>query len=157
MPKARYTRDARIRASKLRHAKPPSSLQALQDAVVTTPRRVSDADAHVAKRLQALGVFPEDIARVMGTSDQAMARALRREEASQVLFDNAVRLAQDWLRAATVAADEGNHVPAMDALRAIQAVEKPEERAGRGGGITVNVGVALPGTPGAPLLPTVGA
>ena len=147
MPKARYRGDTRGAKTGGRRAISPS----LAAALLTTPERLSDTAAGIAKGMASLGVHPEDIARVMGTSDMAIRRALQREEAAQTLYDGATALAKNWLRAATVAADEGKHQPAMEALQAIEAVARPEAAGGRGGGITVNVGVALPGTPGAPL------
>lgn len=150
MPKARYSRGARQARDARTHALSPSPA-ALAAALVTTPGRLSDADAAKAKMLAEVGVFPEDIGRLVGASETAVRRALQRQEAAQTLYDGAVGLAKDWLRAATVAADEGKHEPAMAALQAIEAVAAPEAKAGRAGSVTVNVGVALPGTPGAPL------
>jgi len=151
MPKARYNRDARVKARAVRHALSSPSAALFADALVTTPGRIAGAEVIVANRLVDLGVTPEDVARVMGSTEIAVKRALARRDAAQTLYDGATDLAKHWLRAAAVAADEGKHQPAMEALQAIEAVARPEAAGGRGGGITVNVGVALPGTPGAPL------
>lgn len=156
MPESpRPQRASRERQKARRHAikGTPSAPSALAHALVASrPGGLSDLDAAVSKRLVELGVSVEDIACLLGHGDMAIRNALKRAEAAEVLYQNAQQLAQDWVRASQVAADEGRHEPAMAALQAIQAVERPEAGSGRAGAITVNVGVALPGTPGSPLL-----
>ena len=120
----------------------------LAAAVEDKPYQMTDDEVAVARFLVAQGHNQREVARLLGRGRMAVHRAIRREDARTVLSRHQRRLALDWVRAARIAAREGNHEPAQAALEAIGAVDVPQGAAG--GGIQVNVGVALPGTPGAP-------
>lgn len=107
---------------------------------------MSEVEILAAKLLHKLGIPQAAIARAMERNPMAISRAVRRETAREILVRNQVRLARSWVRSARIAARRGRHEPAQAALEAIGAVDRPG--AGTGRGVTVNVGVALPGLPG---------
>ena len=111
--------------------------------------QMSDDEVAVAKFLNAKGYKVAEIARLMDRGRYSVSRAVRRESARECLSRQQRRLAQDWVKASSVAAKKGLHEPAQAALEAIGAVDVPAAAGGAHGAIQVNVGVALPGA-GAP-------
>jgi hypothetical protein len=68
-----------------------------------------------------------------------------RELAKSILAQNAVGFAEDWLHASKVAAEKGNHTPALDALERLGAVASPKTDRATGPQFSVKIGIALPG------------
>lgn len=129
--------------------KGPGLSPELEQALETTRSyQMGDDEVAVAKFLHSKGYGVREIARLMDRGRMSVSRAVRREDARQCLSRHQRRLAEDWVRASRVASKKGLHEPAQAALEAIGAVDRPAA-GGKGGGVQVNVGVALPGA-GAP-------
>jgi hypothetical protein len=97
---------------------------------------------------EQLGRNVKTITRLMSSDEMKEAREL----AKSVLTEHSVQLARDWIKASNISAEAGKHEPARDALQALGVVEKPSANKKEAGkGLTVRIGVALPGlglTPG---------
>jgi hypothetical protein len=111
----------------------------------------------LAVTLRQQGLTHRQIGERLGRARETVCKALREAtDASQVLQDKALakavleaamqQFARDWVQASSVAAGRGNHTPALDALERLGVV-KPPVKETAGSGVTVLVGVALPGTP----------
>src|SRR5207237_5540232 len=112
----------------------------------TTP-----AERTAIQALAISGMSAAAIARHQGRSRKTITRGLTGEEfynapemARSALALNAENFAQDWVTASRVAARNGRHDAARDALLGIKAIEPPTARAQQGG-FTVQIGVLLPG------------
>jgi hypothetical protein len=109
-------------------------------------KRASAERAIASQTLVAVGLSVGDAAHALNVPVSAVKTDLARKTAKDVLRASEEALAENWLESARIAASRGRHEPAQAALVAIGAVES--EQKGGGTSLVVNVGVALPGTPG---------
>ena len=68
-------------------------------------------------------------------------------EALAFLQGAALDFASDWVKASEIAAQRGDHRPAMQALEATKVIERPQATAPV---VSVQIGFALPGVPAQP-------
>ena len=112
---------------------------------------VKPGEAAAMIGLSLSGMTGTEVAQRLGRSKQAVSRVLNSEEAKQartlaksLLTASASEFAENWIRAARKAADNGKHEASKEALVAIGAIEdKP--RAEKQTGFVVKIGIALPG------------
>lgn len=95
------------------------------------------------------GKCAAEIARALDRDDATVRDAMRRGQ--DALGALGSRWVGYWDRAAEVAAEDGNHKPAMEALLHGRQVDQLEQQASAG--ISVQVGIALPGMPSNQLSP----
>lgn len=85
------------------------------------PRTLPMASAIAAIELSTQGYSPERIARMLDAKPEAVKEALTHSRKLMEMF--APEFAQHWLRASQVAAEDGDHKPAMAALQSIEVVK----------------------------------
>jgi hypothetical protein len=117
--------------------------------------QIGPAEASAITALAVSGMPGTEIARRLGRSKQTVSRVLNSEEAKKarelaksLLIQNASEFAQNWIKAAKVAADKGRFEASKEALVAIGAIEdrgRSEQK-----GFVVKIGVMLPGLGSAP-------
>jgi hypothetical protein len=113
---------------------------------LTLPKAVS------AMELAASGRTPRQIARLLKVKPEAVKEAL--SQSRRLMEVCAPQFAEHWLRASQVAAEDGDHKPAMAALQSIKVVEPVAQTydtangAKAVAGVQVQfVGFSLPGLP----------
>ena len=109
--------------------------------VKMTPEEIAQVIA-----LEGAGHKRAEIAALLDRTVRQIDAARKKGSAKDILKAHESDLTREWIKSARVAARRGRHEPAQAALVAIGAVEG--ERSGSGTTVQVNVGIALPGTPG---------
>jgi hypothetical protein len=124
----------------------PGSKNAPKDALTVT-------GAVSAIELAGKGLSPRQIARLLKAKPNAVKEAL--SQSRRLMEVCAPKFAEHWLRASQVAAEDGDHKPAMAALQSIDVVKPVAQTYETGGagakavaGVQVTfVGFSLPGLP----------
>jgi hypothetical protein len=117
------------------------------------PKELTLPQAVSAVELAAAGRTPRQIARLLKARPDAVKEAL--SQSRRLLEVCAPKFAEHWLRASQVAAEDGDHKPAMAALQSIKVVEpiaQAYDVGGPGGKAVAAVkvefhGFSLPGLP----------
>jgi hypothetical protein len=98
------------------------------------------------------GMSGREISRQTGRHRDTISTILKSDEAARardmaksILAAASTDFARDWVRASKVAADKGNHAPALDALERLKAVEPVSKGRSTGPAFSVKIGICLPG------------
>ena len=133
-----------VRAYVPRQPKPlPAPIRA---ALGEKPARMTPEEIAQVIALEGAGHTRAEIAALLDRTVRQVDAARKKGSAKDILKAHESDLTREWIRSAKVAARRGRHEPAQAALEAIGAVES--QRGGSGTTVQVNVGIALPGTPG---------
>lgn len=116
-------------------------------------KRLSVEDHLEIARLNARGLTQRKIANIIGCSQPSVSEALRRmtdkaDVVQALLRAQSVTAAEQWGKAITKAAEQGNHRPARELIEAAHPELRPQQGSSAGGvGVVINIG-----QPGAPVL-----
>jgi hypothetical protein len=121
--------------------------------IESKPATLTIPQALGAVELAAAGRTPRQIARLLKAKPSAVREAL--SQSRRLMEVCAPKFAEHWLRASQVAAEDGDHKPAMAALQSIDVVKPVAQTYDTGGagakavaGVQVTfVGFSLPGLP----------
>jgi hypothetical protein len=105
------------------------------------PKELTIPQAVSAVELAAAGRTPRQIARLLKARPDAVKEAL--SQSRRLLEVCSPRFAEHWLRASEVAAEDGDHKPAMAALQSIKVVEPVAQTYETGGGAKAVAGVKV--------------
>jgi hypothetical protein len=89
--------------------------------IINRPSTLPVGTAVAAVELSNQGYSPDRIAKLLDAKPEAVKEALSHSRKLMEMF--APEFAQHWLRASQVAAEDGDHKPAMAALQSIEVVK----------------------------------